>query len=106
MKNQIIIALGREHGSGGHYIADMIAKEFGIKLYDKDSIETEIVSDGYSEELIRKMDEKPVNLPRRKVLQFAGSQRGGEDLCHAAQQGGKRRELSDHWPLRRAGAQG
>ena len=34
MKNQIIIALGREHGSGGHYIADMIAKEFGIKLYD------------------------------------------------------------------------
>ena len=54
MKNQIIIALGREHGSGGHYIADMIAKEFGIKLYDKDSIEAEIVSDGYSEELIRK----------------------------------------------------
>ena len=36
MKNQIIIALGREHGSGGHYIADMIAKEFGIKLYDKE----------------------------------------------------------------------
>lgn len=25
MKNQIIITLGREHGSGGHYIADMIA---------------------------------------------------------------------------------
>ena len=24
MKNQIIITLGREHGSGGHYIADMI----------------------------------------------------------------------------------
>ena len=27
MKNQIIITLGREHGSGGHYIADMIAHE-------------------------------------------------------------------------------
>ena len=38
MKNQIIITLGREHGSGGHYIADMIAQELGIKLYDKDSI--------------------------------------------------------------------
>ena len=25
MKDQIIITMGREHGSGGHYIADMIA---------------------------------------------------------------------------------
>ena len=31
MKKQIIVAIGREHGSGGHYIADMIAKEFGIR---------------------------------------------------------------------------
>ena len=38
MKDQIIITMGREHGSGGHYIADMIARELGIKLYDKDSI--------------------------------------------------------------------
>ena len=30
MKNQIIITLGREHGSGGHYIADMIAQELGL----------------------------------------------------------------------------
>ena len=41
MKDQIIITMGREHGSGGHYIADMIARELGIKLYDKDSIESE-----------------------------------------------------------------
>lgn len=45
MKDQIIITMGREHGSGGHYIADMIARELGIKLYDKDSIESEIVSE-------------------------------------------------------------
>ena len=24
MKKQIIVAMGREHGSGGHYIADMV----------------------------------------------------------------------------------
>ena len=58
MKQQIIITLGREHGSGGHYIADIISKELGIKLYDKDSIEKEIASAGYSEEMIRKMDER------------------------------------------------
>ena len=74
MKNQIIITLGREHGSGGHYIADMIAQELGIKLYDKDSIEKEIVSEGYSGEMIRKMDEKPVNFfclaPHRQVFRI------------------------------------
>ena len=42
MKDQIIITMGREHGSGGHYIADMIARALGIKLYDKDSIESEV----------------------------------------------------------------
>ena len=61
MKKQIIVAIGREHGSGGHYIADMIARELGVKLYDKVSIEKEITSGGYSEELVSEMDEKPVN---------------------------------------------
>ena len=74
MKNQIIITLGREHGSGGHYIADMIAQELGIKLYDKDSIEKEIVSEGYSEEMIRKMDEKPVNFfASRRIGKYSNS---------------------------------
>ena len=72
MKDQIIITMGREHGSGGHYIADMIARELGIKLYDKDSIE--IVSEGYSEELIRRMDEKPVNFfASRRIGRFSNS---------------------------------
>ena len=74
MKKQIIVALGREHGSGGHYIADMIARELGIKLYDKASIEKEIVSAGYSEEMIRKMDEKPVNFfASRRIGRYSNS---------------------------------
>ena len=75
MKNQIIITLGREHGSGGHYIADMIAQELGIKLYDKDSIEKEIVSEGYSGEMIRKIGRKARQLlclaPHRQVFEFS-----------------------------------
>ena len=74
MKKQIIVALGREHGSGGHYIADMIARELGIKLYDKASIEKEIASAGYSEEMIRKMDEKPVNFfASRRIGRYSNS---------------------------------
>ena len=74
MKQQIIVTLGREHGSGGHYIADMISRELGIKLYDKDSIEQEIASEGYSEEMIRKADEKPVNFfASRRIGKYSNS---------------------------------
>ena len=32
MKDQIIITMGREHGSGGHYIADMIARAYDLTV--------------------------------------------------------------------------
>lgn len=74
MKKQIIVAIGREHGSGGHYIADLIARELGVKLYDKASIEKEITSGGYSEELVSEMDEKPVNFfASRRIGRFSNS---------------------------------
>lgn len=74
MKKQIIVAIGREHGSGGHYIADLIAQELGVKLYDKVSIEKEITSGGYSEELVSEMDEKPVNFfASRRIGRFSNS---------------------------------
>ena len=74
MKKQIIVAIGREHGSGGHYIADLIARELGVKLYDKASIEKEITSGGYSEELVSEMDEKPVNFfTSRRIGRFSNS---------------------------------
>ena len=33
-KKQLIISLGREYGSGGHVIAEALAKRFGIPFYD------------------------------------------------------------------------
>ena len=74
IKKQIIVAIGREHGSGGNYIADLIARELGVKLYDKVSIEKEIASGGYSEELVSEMDEKPVNFfTSRRIGRFSNS---------------------------------
>ena len=32
---QIIIALGREFGSGGHIVAQKLAEHYGISLYHK-----------------------------------------------------------------------
>lgn len=74
MKDQIIVTVGREHGSGGYHIAAMIAEELGLKLYDKESVEKEIVSEGYSEELVQKMDEKPVNFfISRRIGKYSNS---------------------------------
>lgn len=59
---QIIIALGREFGSGGHIVAEKLAKHYNIPLYDKELL-LEIAKEGeYSHEVIERLDEKPVNL--------------------------------------------
>ena len=33
-----IITIAREYGSGGHLLGEMLSKELGIKLYDKEFI--------------------------------------------------------------------
>ncbi len=39
MEKQLIISVGREFGSGGHVIAEGLAKEFGLPLYDNNLLE-------------------------------------------------------------------
>ena len=59
---QIIIALGREFGSGGHVIAQKLAKHYNIPLYSKELL-AEIAKDGhYSTDVLEKFDEKPMNI--------------------------------------------
>lgn len=71
--HQIIVSIGREHGSGGHFIAQKVAEELGIKMYDKDIIEG-VVDLGYSREFVQKHDEKPINhLLWRRIGEFSNS---------------------------------
>ena len=37
---QVIITIGREYGSGGHLIADMLGEKYGLPVYDSTIIET------------------------------------------------------------------
>ena len=39
MEKQLIVALGREFGSGGHYVGKKIADYFGISYYDRRILE-------------------------------------------------------------------
>lgn len=59
---QIIIAIGREFGSGGHIIAKRLAEYYNIPLYHKEMLD-ELAKDGaYSKEVLERFDERPVNL--------------------------------------------
>jgi cytidylate kinase len=74
MDKQIMITVGREHGSGGHYIAQLIAEQLNIQLYDKQIVEGTTLTSGYSKEIVDKMDEKPVNFFfSRKIGPYSNS---------------------------------
>lgn len=59
---QIIIAVGREFGSGGHLVADKLAQRYNIPLYSRELLE-EVAKEGeYSKEVLERFDEKPMNV--------------------------------------------
>ncbi len=81
MKSQIIVTIGREFGSGGHEIAKLLAERLGVKLYDKELLYALATHHGYSEDFMRRYDEKPVNvLTSRRVRDFSNSIE--ENLAH------------------------
>lgn len=55
---QIIITIGREYGSGGRYIGNLVAEKLGIKIYDKEFISHVSKSTGLSEEYIESIEQK------------------------------------------------
>lgn len=61
MGKQIIISIGREFGSGGHEIAERLAKHYNIPLYDKEIFEHVEEKGAINKEVARHFDEKPVN---------------------------------------------
>lgn len=61
MGKQIIISIGREFGSGGHEIAEHLAKYYNIPLYDKEIFEHIEENGSISADVARYFDEKPVN---------------------------------------------
>ena len=56
MKN-IIITIAREYGSGGHLLGEMLSKELGIKLYDKEFIGMAAKRSGMDENFIAKNEQ-------------------------------------------------
>lgn len=74
MEKQTIISISREFGSGGHDIAERIAGQFGLPMYDR-SLLREIAKDmEVNVELLQKYDEKPRNyMLTRRIGKYSNS---------------------------------
>ena len=53
----VIITIAREYGSGGHLLGEMLSKELGIKLYDKEFIHLVAQKSGIDEQYIKKNEQ-------------------------------------------------
>ena len=61
MKTNTIITIGRQFASGGQDIGEIIAKDLGIKIYDKEMLARAAKESGICEEIFETHDEKPTN---------------------------------------------
>jgi cytidylate kinase len=61
MAEKVIITIGRQFGSGGHEIGEKLAKELGIKFYDKELLKVIAKESGLCEKVLESYDEKPTN---------------------------------------------
>ena len=58
MGKQLIISIGREFGSSGHEIAEIIAKDLNLPLYDRSLLENIAEEKGFSLDTLHQYDEK------------------------------------------------
>ena len=74
MDKQVIISVGREYGSGGHYVAHKIANDLGIAYYDRSILDELAKEHNVSPEFLEKYDETKGNpLLSRRVKGLSNS---------------------------------
>lgn len=61
-RKQMILSVGREFGSGGHVIAEALAKHYQIPLYDRNLIFQIAKENGLDSEDLARYDERPKNV--------------------------------------------
>lgn len=74
MEKQLIISIGREFGSGGHEIAEILAERFHLDLYDKNLLNEVSLEKNFKASALEKYDEVPRNyLLTRTVRGYSNS---------------------------------
>lgn len=74
MSKQVIIAIGREYGSGGHEVGRHIAEKLGLHFYDRKMLDDIAKEKDIHVEYLEKYDEKPRKLfGSRRVGAYSNS---------------------------------
>ena len=74
MAKQQIISISREYGTGGREIAQKIAQDLGLQLYDRNMLEEIAQEKNIKPEMLESVDEKPRNrLLSRRVKGHSNS---------------------------------
>lgn len=74
MGKQVILSIGREFGSGGHEIAERIAKDLGMPLYDRNLLDHVAESRKIQPDKLKQYEEMPRNvILSRRVRGFSNS---------------------------------
>jgi len=68
MNRQIVVTIGRSFGSNGRLIGENLARELGIKFYDRNLIEMAAKESGMDWKVAGNADEKLVG----RILKFKG----------------------------------
>ena len=55
---QFVITIGRQLGSGGKEVAERLARELGVKVYDKALLQAAACESGIDASLFEKADER------------------------------------------------
>ena len=61
-RDKMIITIGREFGSGGHIIGEILADHYGIPLYDKDLLKKVAEENDIDYDELEGYEESPINL--------------------------------------------
>lgn len=61
MNGNLVISIGRQCGSGGRAIGQMVADRLGVKCYDKELLNLAAKNSGLCHELFESHDEKPTS---------------------------------------------
>ena len=72
---KVVITIARQYGSGGRTVVEMLAKDLGIKYYDKEILKLASDESGINEGLFEKADEK---LKSTRLFKIAKKAYSGE----------------------------
>lgn len=78
MKNNIIVTIDRQYGSGGRTIGKLVADELNLTYLDNELIKKSAQKSGYSQELFENAEQKPTGSLLYSMSMFASSGLGFE----------------------------